>query len=139
MSNIEVFNGVGSSLSPRSSRSLSRSLANVQAGSAVQIARIEAAVHGDAFRAFMQLPGVRPGDEQLLDDFERCYVGAFNDMEAIVDGLTDADRWQDELDEFANERGLERIVWLDPAALRRIVVETWDISVVNGKFYVFEK
>ena len=44
MSNIELFNPGGGSLSNRSSRSLSRALADVHAGSAVQVARIEAAV-----------------------------------------------------------------------------------------------
>lgn len=44
MSNIEVFGSAPSGLPARTSRALARQLAGIQASSAVQIARIEAAV-----------------------------------------------------------------------------------------------
>lgn len=46
MSNIELFNPAGGVLAGRQTKALARSLANIQHGSALQVARIEAAVQG---------------------------------------------------------------------------------------------
>lgn len=95
--------------------------------------------HGDAFRAFLELPDTERLSARLLDDFVAAYVGAFESMDAIIDGLTEIRDWQTALDEFADQRGLHGLVSIDRAAITRFATEVWDIARLNGRLYVFNK
>ena len=96
-------------------------------------------LHGDAFRAFLQLPDSDPTDPQLLALFTETYVGNFVSMNHVLDELTEIDSWQDAVDSFADQQGLSGMVFIDRAAVARQAEDTWDIVRMGGRLYVFNK
>ncbi len=97
------------------------------------------AQHGDAFRAFLELSDTDRRSTRLLDDFVAAYVGTFETMDALIEGLTEIRYWQTALDEFADQHGLHGLVSIDRAAITRFATQVWDIVRINGRLYVFNK
>jgi hypothetical protein len=85
--------------------------------------------HGDAFRAYLNLPDIDPARPDLIKSFLDFYVGTYESIEAVVHELADDVVTQDELDQWAAE-GI---------TLEDLVRATWDIVELGSRFYVFTK
>jgi hypothetical protein len=95
--------------------------------------------HGDAFRAYLQLPDVDPYRDDLLEQFEDCYTGAFGSMEALLDELTELRDWKRAIAEIAEQYGFDQYVSIDLAKIEATVRAGWDIIKLGGTFYAFSK
>lgn len=86
--------------------------------------------HGDAFHAYLQLPDVNPNqDDDLVQTFDNCYIGAYDSMEALVGDLTEGVIGEDEQARWAAEG----------VTLEDLVRTCWDIIEQGGKLYVFSQ
>jgi hypothetical protein len=95
--------------------------------------------HGDAFRAYLQLPDVDPYRDDLMEQFEDCYVGAFGSMEALLEEITELRDWKRVIDAVAKEHGFDQYVSIDLAKIEATVRAGWDIIKLGGTFYAFSK
>ncbi|MEC3979634.1 hypothetical protein [Amycolatopsis sp. H20-H5] len=95
--------------------------------------------HGDAFRAYLQLPDIDPSRDDLLQTFHEFYVGRFASMDALLDELTEIRDWQHAVDEVADRLGFDGLVTLNHAKLEAVARETWDIVEIGEVFYAFTK
>jgi len=95
--------------------------------------------HGDAFRAYLQLPDVDPGRDDLLQTFHEFYIGAFDSMHALLEELTEIREWQRAIDEAARRGGFEEFITLEQAKIEAVARVTWDIIEIGGKLHVFSK
>lgn len=93
--------------------------------------------HGDAFRAFLTLPDIKPDDPGVLDSFHECFVGRFASMDEILQSLTEIDMWQAEADALGDHLGIP--VYLDHQFIAAHLRDTWDIVRFGSARYVFEK
>jgi hypothetical protein len=97
------------------------------------------AEHGDAFRAYLQLPDIDLGREDPMETFQEFYVGSYTSMSALLDELTEVRDWENALNDFARQRGIDGLVSLDRNKVERIARGTWDIVETGGRLYVFTK
>jgi hypothetical protein len=95
--------------------------------------------HGNAFRAYLQLPDTDPSRDDLLTTFREFYVGSYASMDALLDELTEVSEWEQALDDFARQRGIDEFVSLDRAKVAHIARLNWDIVEMEGRPYVFTK
>lgn len=95
--------------------------------------------HGDAFRAFLQLPDTDPHDEGLIDAFLEFYDGVFASMDELVEAKTDIRACRTAVKNVAAAWGYEEFVTLDGAKIEAAVRATWDVVEIGGRFYVFSK
>jgi hypothetical protein len=95
--------------------------------------------YGDAFRAYLSLPDVEPDRPGLLPTFHEFYIGTFDSMRALLEGLTEIRDWQRALEEAARRGGFEEFVTLEQAKIEAVARATWDIIEVGGKLHVFNK
>ncbi len=95
--------------------------------------------HGDAFRAYLRLPDIQAGRDDLVEAFHEFYVGSFPTMDALLDQLTEVRDWEHALDDLAGQWGIDGLVSLDRRKVERVARETWDIVELNGHFYAFDK
>ena len=95
--------------------------------------------HGDAFRAYLQLPDIDPNRDDLLQTFHECYVGTFVSMDALLNELTEISDWERAIAEVSNHWGIDGLVSLDRAKVERVARATWDIVESAGRFHVFSK
>lgn len=95
--------------------------------------------HGDAFRAYLQLPDIQADRDDLAEAFHEFYVGSFPTMDALLDQLTEVRDWEHALSELAGHWGIDGLVSLDRRKVEQIARETWDIVELNGRFYAFNK
>jgi hypothetical protein len=85
--------------------------------------------HGDAFRAYLQLPDVDPHRDDLLQSFGEFYIGAYDSIDALVNDLTE--------DTFSEA---EREPWAaDGITPEETALASWDVVEIDGKLYVFAK
>lgn len=85
--------------------------------------------HGPAFEAFLTLPDIQPGQDDLLRAFHNCYMGVYDAMDALVRDLTDGVIGDEEQVRWAAEG----------VAAEELVRAAWDIVELGGKLYVFSK
>lgn len=85
--------------------------------------------HGTAFEAFLTLPDIDLDQNDLVQTFNNCYVGAYDSMEVLVRDLTEGVIGEDEQTRWAAEG----------VALDDLVRAAWDIVELGGKFYVFSQ
>jgi hypothetical protein len=85
--------------------------------------------HGAAFEAFLTLPDVDPDQNDLLQSFNGCYVGAYDSMDAAVRDLTEGVISEDEQARWAAEG----------VTLQDLVKAAWDIVELGSTFYVFSQ
>lgn len=97
------------------------------------------AEHGDAFRAYLLLPDVDAGAQDLLVTFADFYIGSYPHMDALLDDLTEVRDWEAAIVELAARHGIDDLVSLDRAKVGLVARETWDIVEVGGRLYVFTK
>jgi hypothetical protein len=95
--------------------------------------------HGDAFRAYLQLPDIDHSREDLLETFHEVYIGRYASMDALLDDLTDVRDWENTLDELAGQWGIDGLVSLDRDRVEGIARQAWDIVETAGRFYAFAK
>jgi hypothetical protein len=95
--------------------------------------------HGDAFRAYLQLPDTDPHRDDLLETFQDFYVGTFNNIDELLEQLTEVRDCETAIDRVAAEHGFPGLGHLDRSALARITRDVWDIVVTSGGLHVFEK
>lgn len=95
--------------------------------------------HGDAFRAYLQLPDVEPTRVDLLESFHDVYIGSFTSMRELLEELTDLKKGVEALTEAAEGWGFEGFVTLNEAALTEAARSTWDIVEYQGRLHVFRK
>lgn len=97
------------------------------------------AEHDDAFRAYLLLPDVDAGAQDLLVTFGDFYIGSYPHMDALLDDLTEVRDWEAAIVELAARHGIDDLVSLDRAKVELVARETWDIVEVGGRLYVFTK
>ena len=95
--------------------------------------------HGDAFRAYLQLPDIDRDRDDLLTTFQEFYVGNYTSMDALLDELTEVRDWERALDKFAGRWGIDGLVALDRDKVEHVARLTWDIVEIGGRFHVFTK
>ena len=95
--------------------------------------------HGDAFRAFLELPDINQNDPNLLDAFHEFFVGRFATIDQLLDNLTEIALWERELERLADRHGIPGYISLDMEAITAHARETWDIVAYRGALYVFDK
>jgi hypothetical protein len=95
--------------------------------------------HGDAFRAFMELPDTDQHDPNLIDNFHEFYVGRFANMDELLDGLTEIALWTREIGMLAERLGIPGDITLDLAAVEAHARDVWDIVAYHGALYAFDK
>jgi hypothetical protein len=95
--------------------------------------------HGDAFRAYLQLPDIDPHRHDLLQTFHEFYIDTFVSMDALLDELTDIRAWTDAINEVASRCGIDGMISLDRVKIEAVAHETWDIVEIGGRLYVFAK
>lgn len=95
--------------------------------------------HGDAFRAFLELPDINQNDPNLLDSFHEFFVGRFASIDHLLDSLTEIALWEREIDALADRHGIPGYISLDMEAIKAHVRDTWDIVSYRGALYAFEK
>lgn len=94
----------------------------------------------DAFRAFLTLPDVNAADPNLLESFRETHAGSWNHIEDAVHDLTEVSTWEEELEQFTDERGLPRAaVRLEYDIITDIVREIYDVVERGWRVHVFEK
>ncbi|SMD14464.1 hypothetical protein [Kibdelosporangium aridum] len=94
---------------------------------------------GDAFRAYLTLPSVDPGQTDLSKRYRDVYIGSFTSMDELVDVLADIPTAMTAIRAAAEGWGLADYVSLDRQKLHAMARETWDVVEFHGKFYVFMK
>ncbi|HEU5156154.1 MAG TPA: hypothetical protein VFU43_04100 [Streptosporangiaceae bacterium] len=95
--------------------------------------------HGDAFRAYLQLPDTDPRQADVLTRFHEFYVGAYDSIEALFDAMTDIRACKLEVDAVAERWGLDGFFVIDQERLAAVARAMWDIVEVNGRLYAFSK
>lgn len=95
--------------------------------------------HGDAFRAYLELPDVDLNRDDLIHTFREFYIGAFASMDALLDALTEIRDCVAAMNNVAASWGFDDMASLDSAKVEGVARETWDIVEINGKLYVFDK
>jgi hypothetical protein len=95
-------------------------------------------VHGDAFRAFLQLDG-RRDDEEPLHTFNQCYVGAYASMDNLLRELTPVGECEEVVAYVTKVLGFEGLMAIDWAGIEYAARQAWDIVSYGGKLYVFAK
>jgi len=95
--------------------------------------------HGDAFRAYLQLPDVQPQDDDLLASFREVYIGSFTSIRELLNELTDLKKGLAAVAEAAEGWGFEEFVTLNETALTEAARSTWDIVEHQGRLHVFAK
>jgi hypothetical protein len=95
--------------------------------------------HGDAFRAYLTLPGVDPHQPDVLKNFQGVHIGTFTSIDQLVNDLTDLPAAMTAIRAAAEGWGLADYVFVDQKKLFAMACESWDIVVHRGTFYVFMK
>jgi hypothetical protein len=95
-------------------------------------------LHGDAFRAFLQLDARRDAKEPL-HSFNQCYLGAYVSMDDLPHELTPIRECEEVVAYVTRVLGLDGLVTLDWNGVERVVREKWDIVSYGDKLYVFTK
>jgi hypothetical protein len=85
--------------------------------------------HGDAFRAYLQLPDIDPDHEDILQGFDDFYIGTYGSLDALVTDLGEDIFSSAELEQLARE-GVTR---------EDMAHASWDIVEIGGRLYVFTK
>ncbi|MGH3904685.1 MAG: hypothetical protein ACRDTE_10915 [Pseudonocardiaceae bacterium] len=95
--------------------------------------------HGDAFRAYLELPDIDLNRDDLLQTFREFYIGTFASMDALLNELTEIRDCMAAITEVAASWGFDDMAGLDPASVERVARETWDIVEISGNLYAFDK
>lgn len=95
--------------------------------------------HGDAFRAYLELPDIDLNRDDLLQTFREFYIGVFASMEALLDELTEIRDCVAAMNDVAASWGFDEMASLDSAKVERVARETWDIVEIGERLYVFDK
>lgn len=95
--------------------------------------------HGDAFRAYLQLPDTDPTQDYLLRTFYEFYVGSFETMEAALDELTEVKDCIAIAREVAKLWGMQDYITVDWKHLEATARQTWDVVEMGGKLHLFNK
>jgi hypothetical protein len=93
-----------------------------------------------ALQAFLSLPDVDANTAMIMHSFEEAFIGTFLTIEDAVHALCEIDEWENEVNEFAAERGLfidQYIV--DYEALRDRLSEIYDLVEWKNRVHVFTK
>jgi hypothetical protein len=94
----------------------------------------------DALQAFLSLPDVDANTPMLMESFHDSFVATFLNKEDAVDGLCEIDEWQQEVNEFAAERGLFIDAYtVDYEALLDKLRDGYDLVEWKGHVHVFYK
>lgn len=95
--------------------------------------------YGDAFRAFLRLPDIKPDDESLIDNYHEWFVGKFYGIDELLAALTEIESWEAQVNQLAERLGIIGFVTLDRDGIEAHVRDTWDVVEHNGALYVFDK
>jgi hypothetical protein len=95
--------------------------------------------HGDAFRAYLHLPDINRGREELLTTFQEHYVDTYTSIDELLDDLTEVRDWEHTLNGLASQWGVDGLVSLDRDKVEHIARQAWDIIERGGSFHVFIK
>lgn len=94
----------------------------------------------EALQAFLSLPDVDANTPMLMESFHENFVNTFENLEDAVRGLCELDEWENEVNEFAAERGLFIDQYaVDYEALRDRLSEIYDLVEWEGRVHVFAK
>ncbi|MBN9156930.1 hypothetical protein [Microbacterium sp.] len=94
----------------------------------------------DAFHAFLTLADVSAADPNLTESFRETYRGSYPHVEDAVRDLTEVATWEEELEQFADDRGLPRAaVRLEYDVITDLVRDTFDFVERGWNIHVFEK
>lgn len=95
--------------------------------------------HGDAFRAYLELPDVELNRDDLIRTFREFYIGTFPSMDTLLDELTEIRDCVAAMNNVAASWGFDDMASLDSTKVERVARETWDIVEIGGKLHVFDK
>jgi hypothetical protein len=92
----------------------------------------------DALQAFLALPDVSAGVDDIMESFHDSFVAIFDSPEDAVHGLMEVDEWEQEVNEYAAERGLiiDRYSVDYPMLLERLS-DAYDLAEWRGRVHVF--
>ena len=93
--------------------------------------------HGEAFRAYLTLPDINATDDTLLDNFQEHFEGVYDDIDDIMDNLSELRDWEAQLEAWALDRGLSGMVSIDREEVAAVTRTMWDIVEIGGRCYVF--
>jgi hypothetical protein len=85
--------------------------------------------HGDAFRAYLQLPDIDSDREDILQGFDDFYIGSYDSLDALVTDLGKDIFSSAELAQLARE-GMTH---------EDMAHASWDIVEIDGTLYIFTK
>ncbi|MGX7681598.1 hypothetical protein ACSMXN_22160 [Jatrophihabitans sp. DSM 45814] len=92
----------------------------------------------EEIRALLVLLNLDASDDlSEVDRIAETFLGVFPHVDAVVNAVTDAGRWQAELDAFARERGLTGFVALDRSALTAIAEQMVYAVPAHRAVYAF--
>jgi hypothetical protein len=88
--------------------------------------------HGDAFRAYLQLPDVRADSDDLLQRFHDAYLGSVGSVKELLAHIHDV------MTRPADKANID-LGAMSEAALERSAHLAWDIVEIGGRFHLFSK
>jgi hypothetical protein len=93
-----------------------------------------------ALQAFLSLPDVDANTAMIMHSFEEAFIGTFLTIEDAVHALCEIDEWENEVNDFAAERGLFIDQYtVDYEALRDRLREIYDLVDWKDRVHVFTK
>lgn len=92
----------------------------------------------EALQAFLSLPDVSVGTDDIMESFHASYIGTFASDQEAVHGLMEIDEWEKEVHDIAAERGLVIDgITPDYEALLERLREAYDLVDWKGRVYAF--
>jgi len=95
--------------------------------------------HGEAFRAFLLLDDVEATANNIEEAFTDSFVGVYSSRDDVIHGFTEVDGFAEALAYIRRQFIGGEFVDLDMDGLWNELREVWDITILNGEFYVFAR
>lgn len=96
----------------------------------------------DALQAFLSLPDVSAGAEDIMTSFHEAYQGSYSDEEEVLLELSPLNDWNNGLHDWCVGEGIEAeaIEWeWDYAVLMHRLRDIYDVVELGGRLHVFIK
>lgn len=96
-------------------------------------------LHGEAFRAFLLLDDVEATANNVEESFLDSFVGVYSSRKDVIHGFTEVDGFAEALAYIRKQFMGGEFVDLDMDGLWNQLGEVWDITILNGEFFVFAR
>lgn len=117
--------------------------ASFDAARIAEVAREIAQLSADqdeALQAFLSLPDVNAGADNLMETFHETYSGVYSDIEDVLRALTPLEDWESELADWAIDHAIEpEALQFNFTPLVARLAEIYDVVERGGRLYAFVK